>query len=44
MIIVDNLKSETIKEKVKQKTQTSPLIESNNYKGYNNIKKLVWCH
>jgi transposase-like protein len=44
MFVVDNLKSETINAKVEQNIQKSSLIKSDNYKGYNNIKELVWCH
>lgn len=44
MLVVDNLKSETIKEKVEQSIQKKSLIKSDNYKEYNDIKELVWCH
>jgi len=44
MLVVDNLKSSTIQEKVEQNIQKDSLVKSDNYKGYNNIKELVWSH
>lgn len=44
MLVVDNLNSEKIKEKVEQNIQKSSLIKTDNYKVYKNIKELVWCH
>jgi len=44
MLVVDNLKSATIQEKVEQNIQKGSLVKSDNYKGYTNIKELVWSH
>lgn len=44
MIVTENLKSETVGEKVSKNIKTDSVIKTDNYKSYSKIKDLVWCH
>ncbi len=44
MIVVDNLKAETIEDQVKKSIKYFTLVKTDNYKSYNNIKDLIWVH
>ena len=44
MLVVDNLKSDTIQKKVEENIQTDSLVKTDNYKGYKNLDELVWSH
>lgn len=44
MVVVDDLKAETIDIQVKSNVQQDSLIKTDNYKGYTNLKKQVWVH
>ena len=44
MIVVDNLKAETIEDQVKKSVEYFTLVKTDNYNSYSNIKDLVWVH
>ena len=44
MLVVDNLKSETVGQKVKENISTDSVVKTDNYKSYSRIKDNVWCH
>jgi len=44
MIVVDDLKALTIDKQVKSNIAYNSLVKTDNYRGYNNIKELVWVH
>ena len=44
MIVVENLKSETIDSQVETNIRKNSLVKTDNYKSYNNIENLVWSH
>lgn len=44
MIVVENLKGETINEKVSANINSDTVIKTDNYKSYSKLKEQVWCH
>jgi transposase-like protein len=44
MLVVDNLKSETVGQKVKENISNESVIKTDNYRSYSRIKDHVWCH
>jgi len=44
MIVVEDLKSATIGEKVSKNIETDSVVKTNNYISYSKLKDLVWCH
>lgn len=44
MVVVDDLRSETIDKQVKDKVQPISLVKTDNYRGYMNLKEQVWVH
>jgi len=44
MLVVDNLKSETVGLKVKENISTDSVVKTDNYKSYARIKDNVWYH
>lgn len=44
MVVVEDLKSETIDQEVKQNIKDNSLAKTDNYKSYNNVNNLVWVH
>jgi len=44
MIIVNNLKGQTVREKVSGNIKYDTVIKTNNYSSYSKIKEHVWCH
>lgn len=44
MIVVDNLKAETIELQVKRNVKANSLVKTDSYSSYSNIKDLVWAH
>jgi DNA-directed RNA polymerase subunit RPC12/RpoP len=44
MIVVKDLKAETIDQQVKANIAYNSLIKTDNYKSYTNLKDLVWAH
>ena len=44
MIVVDDLKAETVEQQVELHIKPESLVKTDNYKSYNKIKNLVWSH
>src|SRR4030065_1736323 len=44
MLVVDDLKNETVGQKVKENISTDSVVKTDNYKSYSRIKDKVWCH
>lgn len=44
MVVVEDLKSATIDQKVIQNIKGNALVKTDNYKSYNNVNNLVWVH
>jgi len=44
MLVVDNLKSETVGLKVKENITNGSVVKTDNYTSYSRIKDQVWCH
>jgi transposase-like protein len=44
MIVVDNLKADTVELQVKRNIKSNSLVKTDNYSSYSNIKGLVWVH
>ena len=44
MLVVDDLKSETVGQKVKENISTDSVVKADNYKSYSRIKDNIWCH
>ena len=44
MLVVDNLKGQTVEQKVKENISTDSVVKADNYRSYSRIKDNVWCH
>src|SRR3989304_2132354 len=44
MLVVDDLKSGTIEEKVKENIDYDSVVKTDNYPSYSKVKENVWCH
>jgi transposase-like protein len=44
MIVANDLKSDTIDRTIKGNIAKNSLVKTDNYRGYSNIKNLVWIH
>lgn len=44
MMVVDDLRADTIEHQVSTHIDPSSLIKTDNYKGYGNVKDIVWSH
>lgn len=44
MLVVDNLRSGTVGQKVKENISNESVIKTDNYRSYSRIKDHVWCH
>ena len=44
MVVIDNLKAETIEEQVVKNIEYDSLVKTDNYRSYSNLKDLVWVH
>ena len=44
MIVVDNLKGQTVGEKVSENIKYDTVVKTDNYTSYSKIKEQVWCH
>jgi hypothetical protein len=44
MLVVDNLKGETVGQKVKENISNDTVVKTDNYTSYSRIKDHVWCH
>jgi hypothetical protein len=44
MLVMDNLKSETVGQKVKENISKESVVKTDNYTSYTRIKDHVWCH
>jgi hypothetical protein len=44
MIVVDNLKGQTVGEKVSENIKYDTVVKTDNYRSYSKIKEHVWCH
>ena len=44
MLVVDNLKGQTVGEKVSKNIKYDAVVKTDNYTSYSKIKDQVWCH
>jgi len=44
MLVVDNLKGQTVGEKVSENIKYDTVVKTDNYRSYSKIKENVWCH
>jgi hypothetical protein len=44
MLVVDNLKGQTVGEKVSENIKYDTVVKTDNYRSYSKIKDYVWCH
>lgn len=44
MVMVENLKGETVQAKVSENIKHGSVVKTDNYKSYSRIKDHVWCH
>src|SRR5690606_35551560 len=44
MLVVDNLKGETVEKKVKENISPDSVVKTDNYSSYSKVKDNVWCH
>jgi hypothetical protein len=44
MIVVDNLKGQTVVDKVSENIKYDTVVKTDNYASYSKIKYIVWCH
>ena len=44
MLVVDNLKGQTVGEKVSENIKYDTVVKTHNYSSYSKIKENVWCH
>ena len=44
MLVVDNLKGQTVGEKVAENIKYDTVVKTDNYSSYSKIKDHVWCH
>jgi hypothetical protein len=44
MLVVDNLRSETVGQKVKENISNDTVVKTDNYTSYSRIRDHVWCH
>ena len=44
MLVVDNLKGQTVDEKVSENIKYDTVVKTDNYSSYSKIKEHVWCH
>jgi len=44
MLVVDNLKGQTVGEKVSGNIKYDTVVKTDNYRSYSKIKENVWCH
>lgn len=44
MIVVDDLKGQTIGEKVSESIKYATVVKTDNYSSYSKLKDQVWCH
>jgi len=44
MLVVDNLKGQTVGEKVSENIKYDTVVKTDNYRSYSKIKEHVWCH
>jgi ISXO2-like transposase domain/Transposase zinc-ribbon domain len=44
MLVVDNLKGQTVGEKVSENIKYDTVVKTDNYSSYSKIKEHVWCH
>jgi len=44
MLVVDNLKGQTVGEKVSENIKYNTVVKTDNYSSYSKIKDHVWCH
>ena len=44
MLVVDNLKGQTVGEKVAENIKYDVVVKTDNYSSYSKIKDQVWCH
>jgi transposase-like protein len=44
MLVVDNLKDQTVEQKVKGNISPDSVMKTDNYRSYSKVKDNVWCH
>jgi len=44
MLVVDNLKGQTVGEQVSENIKYNTVVKTDNYSSYSKIKDHVWCH
>src|SRR4030065_2479263 len=44
MLVVDNLKGQTMAQKVKENISSDSFVKTDNYSSYSKVKENVWCH
>lgn len=44
MLVVDNLESKTVVQKIKENISNDTVVKTDNYRSYSRIKDYVWCH
>ena len=44
MIVIDDLKGETINKEVEKNISKESVVKTDNFRSYSKLKKLVWCH